>query len=144
MFYDFLLSIGLTPKKSLTLNKINVPEEYFFDFLRGCFDGDGCTYSYWDPRWRSSYMFYLSFASGSKRFLEWIQKGVYKKLEIKSHISISRKSKEKNPYYQLKYSKYSAIKLIRKMYKTKSRVCLNRKRLKINESLSIIGVSELK
>lgn len=47
--------------------------EIFFDFLRGCFDGDGSMYAYWDPRWRSSYMFYVCFASASPRFLEWIQ-----------------------------------------------------------------------
>ncbi len=62
-FYNFLLDIGVTPKKSLTLGKLSIPDEYFFDFLRGCFDGDGCSYSYWDPRWKSSFMFYISFTS---------------------------------------------------------------------------------
>ena len=57
-FYRFLQSIGLTPKKSRTMGAINIPDEYFFDFLRGHFDGDGTFYSYWDPRWRSSFMFY--------------------------------------------------------------------------------------
>lgn len=33
-FYDFLLSIGLTQSKSLTLKEINVPNQYFVDFLR--------------------------------------------------------------------------------------------------------------
>ena len=59
IFYDFLLSIGLTPRKSLTMGKLIIPDKYFFDFLRGCFDGDGCFYSYWDKRWRSSHMFYI-------------------------------------------------------------------------------------
>src|SRR3989344_1512456 len=57
-FYKFLLSIGLTPRKSKTLGAIDIPNKYFFDFLRGHFDGDGSFYSYWDPRWRSSFMFY--------------------------------------------------------------------------------------
>ena len=64
IFYDFLLSIGLTPRKSLTMGELAIPDKYFFDFLRGCFDGDGCFYSYWDSRWRSSHMFYLEFTSG--------------------------------------------------------------------------------
>lgn len=139
LFYDFLLSIGLKPKKSLTLEKLYISERYFFDFLRGCFDGDGCSYSYWDPRWRSSYMFYVGFGSGSKKFLEWIQGEVFKKIKIKSHISISKnKKQDKNPYYQLKYSKYSAIELVKEMYKRKDSVFLKRKRLKINESLGIM------
>jgi len=47
LFYDFLLEIGLTPNKSKTLGKIQIPDKYFFDFLRGHFDGDGTFYSYW-------------------------------------------------------------------------------------------------
>lgn len=138
LFYDFLLSIGLRSRKSLTLSKLNVPDRYFFDFLRGCFDGDGCSYSYWDPRWKSSFMFYVSFASGSKKFLEWLQKNIYEKFKSKSHISVSKKERGKNPHYQLKYSKYSAIKLIREMYKNNP--FLKRKALKINRSFSIIGI----
>src|SRR3989344_7733317 len=65
LFYNFLLSIGLTPAKSKTLGPLAIPDKYFFHFLRGAFDGDGCTYSYWDPRWKSSFMFYLCFASAS-------------------------------------------------------------------------------
>ena len=41
IFYDFLLSIGLTPRKSLTMGRLAIPNKYFFDFLRGSFDGDG-------------------------------------------------------------------------------------------------------
>ncbi|MBU4377296.1 MAG: hypothetical protein KKD29_07505 [Candidatus Omnitrophica bacterium] len=40
-FYDFLLGIGLTPRKSLTLTQIDVPKIYFHEFLRGLIDGDG-------------------------------------------------------------------------------------------------------
>src|SRR5262245_26965983 len=58
-FYKFLLSIGLMPNKTKVLGSIKVPDEYFFDFLRGHFDGDGCSYSYWDPRWHSSFMLYI-------------------------------------------------------------------------------------
>ncbi|MBU1091000.1 MAG: hypothetical protein KKC42_04065, partial [Candidatus Omnitrophica bacterium] len=41
-FYDFLLSIGLTQHKSLTLGALEIPNQYFVDFLRGVIDGDGC------------------------------------------------------------------------------------------------------
>ena len=73
LFYDFLLSIGLTPKKSLTIGKLLIPSKYFFDFLRGCFDGDGCFYSYYDPRWKSSHMFYLTFSSASQNHTSWLR-----------------------------------------------------------------------
>ncbi len=39
--YDFLSSIGLSSHKSLTIKAVNVPENYFCDFLRGLIDGEG-------------------------------------------------------------------------------------------------------
>lgn len=44
MFND-LLKYGCTPKKSLTLKFPEIPDEYFWHFLRGYFDGDGCVVS---------------------------------------------------------------------------------------------------
>ena len=56
-FYDFLVEAGLTLAKSLTLDKIYVPDKYYFDFLRGVFDGDGCIRGFKDIRWPNSHMF---------------------------------------------------------------------------------------
>ena len=72
--HQFLISIGLTSAKSKTIPKLKIPKEYYVDFLRGCFDGDGSFYSYFDPRWKSSFMFYISFTSASKSFIDWIRK----------------------------------------------------------------------
>ncbi len=141
IFYDFLLSIGLTKKKSLTLDKLAIPEKYFFDFLRGCFDGDGSCYSYWDPRWKSSFLFYISFASGSKKFVDWLREEIDRELRIKSHISVAKG--KGNTLYQLRYSKYAGVALVRRMYKRKNSICLNRKKLKINECLGTMGVPPL-
>jgi len=52
------------------------------------FDGDGCFYSYWDKRWRSSFIFYLSFCSASKKFLEWLQKMLFEYLEVRGDLKI--------------------------------------------------------
>ena len=41
IFYDFLISLGITPAKSKTIASLKIPEKYFADFLRGCIDGDG-------------------------------------------------------------------------------------------------------
>lgn len=142
LFFDFLESIGMTKAKSLTMGRLLIPEKYFFDFLRGCFDGDGCSYSYWDPRWKSSYMFYISFASGSKKFMSWLQEEVDKRIRVKSHLTVSKK--KINPYYQLRYSKYAAVTLTKQMYAGKSKISLTRKRLKINESLGIMGLPHVK
>lgn len=134
IFYDFLLSIGLTNKKSLTLQKIDIPPEYFFDFLRGCFDGDGSSYSYWDPRWRSSFMFYIGFASGSREFLEWIQEEIQKRIKVLGHITSTKRG---SGCYQLKYAKREAMEIIKQMYYSSDVICLSRKRIKIEKTLKI-------
>ena len=47
-FYDWLLSLGLMPAKSLRLGPLAVPDQYFADFFRGCVDGDGSILVYTD------------------------------------------------------------------------------------------------
>lgn len=72
-FYDFLISAGLTPRKSKTIQAISVPDAFYADFLRGYFDGDGSISGYWDPRWKNSLMFYASYTSASNAFLTWMR-----------------------------------------------------------------------
>ncbi len=72
--YDFFLRCGLTPAKSKTIGPLLIPEQYYADFLRGYFDGDGTIYGYWDRRWRSSLMYYTQYVSASPAFLHWLQK----------------------------------------------------------------------
>jgi len=133
-FYDFLLSIGLTPRKSLTMGKLKIPNKHFYDFLRGSFDGDGSFYSYWDSRWRSSHMFYLTFSSASRMHILWLQEEIYKSLVINGHIS---KSQRKGSIYSLRYAKKDAMEIIRKMYYNPNVVCLSRKRIKIEKVLEV-------
>ena len=134
LFYNFLLSIGLLSKKSKILNKIEIPKEHFFDFLRGHFDGDGTFYSYWDKRWKSSFMFYTVFISASKNHIDWLRKSLYKFLQIKGHVTKARASS----VYNLKYAKSESLKLLINLYQ-KNCICLSRKYLKINKALAIIG-----
>lgn len=134
-FYEFLLSIGLTPAKSKTLGALQIPEKYFFHFLRGVFDGDGSTYSYFDNRWKASYMFYTNFASASYEHIAWLQHQIYCKLGVKGHIVTARD----RSLMQLRYAKTDSLKLLRAMYPYKNVRCLSRKRLKIQKMLRTIG-----
>ena len=135
-FYNFLLKIGLMPNKTKIIRDVKIPSKYFFDFLRGHFDGDGSFYSYWDPRWRSNFMFYTVFVSASKNHIEWLQKFIYKFLKIKGYVAKS----VTNSVYQLRYAKADSLKLLSKLYYNSDIVCLSRKRLKIRKALSIIGI----
>jgi len=138
LFYQFMQKMGLTHAKSLTMGELLIPDIYFFDFLRGCLDGDGCSYSYWDPRWKSSFMFYIGFASGSIKFLTWLRATINRLANLQGHISTHKKKEGKNNFYQLKYAKYEAMKLVKLMYYTKSCIKLSRKYLKIKRSLDIV------
>ena len=136
LFYGFLVSIGLTPAKSKTLGPLKIPDKYFFDFLRGSFDGDGCTYSYWDKRWRSSFMFYTVFVSASIAHINWLQETIQRLTSLSGHMT---HGSEHRVLHQLKYAKAESRILLSKMYRQKSCVHLHRKRLKIDRMLRIVG-----
>lgn len=132
-FYKFLLGIGLMPKKSKILGSLDIPDKYFFDFLRGHHDGDGCFYSYWDPRWKSSFMFYTVFISASKNHIFWLRDKIFKFLKIRGHITKS----VFNSCFNLKYAKSESLKLLPKIYYNNKVICLSRKRIKIEKALKI-------
>lgn len=135
IFYRFLVGIGLMPKKSKVVRTLVIPDGYFFDFLRGHFDGDGSFYSYKDKRWRSSYMFYTIFVSASREHVLWIQNVLLNRLNINGHITKS----VNDSVYQLKYAKAESLKLLPKLYYNRQVVCLSRKREKIRKAVMTIS-----
>ena len=67
-----LLNGGCFERKSITLQFPNIPDRYFFDFLRGCFDGDGAIY--WQMKKNNIHKnFVVYLCSASKQFLEDIR-----------------------------------------------------------------------
>lgn len=133
--YEFLLSIGLMPNKTKLLKAVIIPDEYFFDFLRGHHDGDGSFYSYFDPRWPSSFLFYLQFISASPPHIVWIRETLERLMGVRGHVIASKKSS----VMQLKYAKREALLILKKLYSSPDAVCLSRKRLKIEQALRIVG-----
>ncbi len=130
--YKFLLSIGLTPRKSKTLKEIKIPNKYFADFLRGCLDGDGCTFSYWSKQWPNSFVLYTCFASASKIFLRWLKKKIIELYGISGYINQGTRVEN------LKFGKKSSLVLFKKMYYSDKVICLSRKKFKIDQTLGII------
>lgn len=136
-FYRFLEEIGLMSNKSKVLGRIDVPQKFFWHFLRGSFDGDGTSYSYWDKRWKSSFMFYTEFVSASPAHILWIQDEIYKRVGVKGHITGDGRERT----LQLKYAKADSLKVLRKLYPNRNVMCLKRKRLKIERILGTVGES---
>ena len=131
--YKELLKIGLMPNKSKKLKELKIPNEYFFDFLRGHFDGDGSCYGYWDKRWSSSFMFYTKFVSASKKHILWLRSKIKKLSGIKGDLSRGGET----PIYQLKYAKKESRILISKIYHKENLPYLKRKYKKLKAFLNI-------
>lgn len=122
IFSDFvyrarLAEIGLTPQKSRTLGPLAVPDEYFRDFLRGEFDGDGC----WSKaKYANGNTSLLGiFTSGSRTFLEWLRDS------LKRLAGIERCSLRG---IDLRYQGRAAEQLGRFLYYRRDLPCLSRKR----------------
>lgn len=121
-FYEFLLKIGLTPAKSKTIGRLKIPKEYYFDFLRGCIDGDGSiTITYHKesklPQLR------IRLCSASKKFLDWIKDTI----TLNSKISGGWIYSNKKGMHTLSYGKNDSIKILKLMYHKKVEYFLKRK-----------------
>lgn len=132
--YNFFLSIGITPAKSKTIGTLKIPDKLFFDFLRGSFDGDGSFYSYWDKRWASSFLFYLSFISASLDHIVWLRKKIKELTGFNGHAG---KEKYGSRTYQLKYAKTEARIILDKIYHSAHIPKLERKYKKVYSALKI-------
>ena len=132
-FYKFLLKIGLFANKTKTLGSLKIPKKFFPDFLRGVLDGDGYTYSYWDKRWKKSFMFYTGIVSASKKYLEWINNRTSELYGIEGKIPF-----QNNSIFRLLFAKKASINLSNKLYYRKDLPCLERKRQKIFRAIDIV------
>jgi hypothetical protein len=133
LFYQWLNSIGLTSNKSKTIGKIDVPSEFFFDFFRGVWDGDGTIYAYWDPRWKSSYMFYIGITSASYPFLLWLQTIISSQSEVCGKITHHKTSNT----FQLRFAKKESRVVFKKMFYRKNLPHLPRKFAKAQKIFKI-------
>jgi len=134
-FYDWLVNIGLMPAKSLQLGPLAVPDDYLADFVRGCLDGDGNIDIYTD-RYNifknEKYVYerlFVRFTSASLPFLQWLQSGVGRVVDIWGGV-FARKSRAEHHaiVYDLKYAKHESIRLLRWIYYSPEVPCLARKR----------------
>jgi len=129
-FYDWLVSIGLTPAKSLTLGPLAVPDDYFADFFRGCVDGDGSIVSYID-RYNTFKIYvytrlYVSIVSASPRFIEWLRASIQRLAKVAGHIDV-RRSDGRHDVHCLRYAKRESLAVLRWLYYADEVTCLARK-----------------
>lgn len=144
--YEWLVTIGLKPRKSLDLGPIAIPSAHFADFFRGCVDGDGTILVYTDVSHAaksSTYVYerlYISIVSGSSVFVEWLRAELSRLIDAQGAIQVERR-RGRHPLWRLRFAKGASIRLIQWMYYSSSVPCLRRKRMKAERFLQPLGHS---
>lgn len=135
--YRWLCGLGLTPRKSLTLGALKIPDGFFADFLRGHLDGDGTIMSYHDPVFSNSVRLYVRFNSASQAHLDWLQTTVSRLWSLRGYQATATRE------FRLNYAKRESIKLLNQMYYSPEVSCLVRKRRSAEPFLKWAEVAEL-
>lgn len=123
-FFEYLVSIGITNKKSKTIKKVDVPDKFYIDFLRGCLDGDGSISVFDHPESKKKQL-KLRFYSASKNFLIWIKENNKKIYDIESGHIYTDKIKIVSA---LSYAKTDGGKILKLMYYSRNIPFLKRKK----------------
>lgn len=133
--YHKLLSIGMTPRKSLTLLFPSVPTEYLCHFVRGYLDGDGHVYVrgfHRKDNARYRLVFQAGFTSGSYAFLHTLQARLY--AEAKVGLGSLHKH---GSNWALSFSMRDTRQLYYFLYPTSTVPCLERKREKFELGIKL-------
>ena len=121
ILYSWLLNIGLMPNKTKRIGSLKIPKKYFFDFLRGHLDGDGCIRKYQDSVYPNSQRLYINFLSASARHIKWLQR------QINILIGINGSIRQKDSVYSLDFAKKESLILLQHLYYKTNVCCLKRK-----------------
>jgi len=121
-----LISLGIVPRKTYNLDPIRVPDEYFPDFVRGFFDGDGSVYIY---KVNKTSQIKVGFVSASLPFITHFNKNLC------NFLGIIPKTIHKSPKRERRIAGYSICfyindseKLAEFMYGNNPSLYLSRKR----------------
>ncbi|MEI6288145.1 MAG: LAGLIDADG family homing endonuclease [bacterium] len=112
--FNDLVKLEFTVNKSKTVKFPKISDEYFADYLRGYFDGDGCiSYSNYFRKQRNKHFKYIvvMFTSGSKEFLIQLADIIRKEILIKSPKIIYH-----SRAYRLSYLSNNAVNILKYIY----------------------------
>ena len=136
--YEFLLSIGLTPNKSLSLGELKIPLEWVSDFVRGVIDGDGSIRK-WAHSSNGREQWSLRIYSASSVFIRWLSQIIEASFFAKGRIHGNGKGT-----FVLKYGKLAAKRILESCYYDKCLSLGRKARLAEVCSASNVGWSKSK
>lgn len=125
--YRWLMSIGLQPRKSLTLGALSVPDDVFAHFVRGLLDGDGSIIDVThdgtgNARGRRYRTLLVRFVSASSVHIEWLSQRMRSLFGVTGSLTWTR------GVYRLTFTKRASLALLPLLYPTSNMPCLVRKR----------------
>ncbi|MBI2041651.1 MAG: hypothetical protein HYT20_01350 [Candidatus Nealsonbacteria bacterium] len=135
-FYRWLLKIGLFPAKTYTIGKMNIPDKYFKDFLRGHLDGDGSIITYkdhWNTFKNLKYIYtrlWIKFISASETHIKWLDDNISRLLPVKGHLWERKPhaSYQTTNMWEVRFAKKDSLKILSWLYYSPAVPCLIRKR----------------
>jgi hypothetical protein len=134
-FYRWLEHMGLVVNKTHTIGRVDVPDHYFRDFLRGHLDGDGSITTYIDhynTRKHPKYVYrrvWVRFISASKLHLEWLREKTISCLDACGRLhTVKPRETKRVPLYVLKFGKKESLKILERIYYAPTIPALSRKR----------------
>jgi len=121
-----LIKLGIHPKKTYNLQPIEVPKEYFPDFVRGFFDGDGSVYIY---KVNKTPQIKSSFVAATSPFITDFNERLCKSLKISEKSIHKLQFKDRRmPQYSICLYVNDSEKLAEFMYGNNPTLCLKRKK----------------
>ncbi len=103
--YGFLLNVGLTPAKSLTLGPLNIRMDHFPDFLRGVIDGDGNIHT-WIHSNNGIRQWALRITSASPVFTTWLKALIEDYFAVCGSVRVEKG--KLYPFHTIKFGKLTA------------------------------------
>jgi hypothetical protein len=119
----WLLSVGVTPRKSLTLGPLSIPDEYFLECARGLLDGDGDITNFVHAPTKKTYPDYryerlvVGFNSASRPHLEWLRTRLQPYVNAPGWLGVKAATEDRHEFLTLRYGKRDGLRLLPLLYR---------------------------
>lgn len=129
----WLLTVGVTPRKSLTLGPLGVPDELILECARGLMDGDGSISNFVHAATKKTYPNYryerivVEFNSASRAHLEWLRGKLHDYAGGPGWLEITPPKNGRHEYVTLRYNKRDGLRLLPLLYRDPTVPRLERK-----------------
>lgn len=121
-FCRWLMRIGISPRKSLTIAGLDVPNVLLLPLARGLLDGDGSIINKLaraDTKGRPGYRWeYLrtQFVSASRPHVDWLHRRILSSLKLDGYIALARGRDGRHDQYTLRFGKRDSLVLLPLLY----------------------------